>query len=147
MKNQIINTTGVSTVDFIQEKQGIYRAIVKVRAGFLTVVDDLGIEASWGKKQWNSGIQVLRGFKKGALQTVQYQPEGTNIWLTVFARKGKTVVLIDEEILRELTVGDINQLFIETNLYGQRQYSMVGAKHWGHMAYTANEVEEFAVAG
>jgi hypothetical protein len=24
---------------------------------------------------------------------------------------------------------------------------MVGAKHWGHMAYTANEVEEFAVAG
>jgi hypothetical protein len=34
--------------------------------------------------------------------------EGGQHWLTVFARKGKKVVVIDEEILKGLTVGTIN---------------------------------------
>jgi len=138
MKN-VINTTGISTVDFIQGQKGTYRAIVKVQAGFLTVVDDLGIEANWGRQAWNSGYEVFRNFKKGALQTIQFKAEGGTYWITVFAVKGKKVILADTEILAEITVGDINGNWYDTNLYSPVQYRMVEAKHWGHYAFLFNE--------
>ncbi len=142
--NNIINAIGLNTVDFIKGQKGTYRAIVKVQAGFHTVVDDLGLEANWGKKQWNSGIEVFRNFKKGALQTIQFKAEGGNHWLTVFAMKGKKVVLIDEEILAEITVGDINSAWYNTNLYSGHQYTAVGAKTWASQAFISNEALEAA---
>ena len=143
MKN-VINTTGISTVDFIQGQKGTYRAIVKVQAGFLTVVDDLGIEANWGRQAWNSGYEVFRNFKKGALQTIQFRAEGGTCWLTVFAVKGKKVILADKEILAEITVGDINGNWYDTNLYSSLQYSIVGAKTWASQAFIMNEALEVA---
>jgi hypothetical protein len=139
---KIINRIGLNTTEFIKGRKGTYRAIVKVQAGFLTIVDDLGLQANWGRQQWNSGIEVFRNFKKGALQSIQFKLEGTDTWLTVFGMKGRKVVLIDEDILADITVGDINQCWYNTNLYDQTQYSTVGAKHWGHYAFRFNEVEE-----
>jgi hypothetical protein len=78
---------------------------------------------------------IITGYKKGALQTVEFQPEGTDIWLTVFARKGNKIVLIDEVIMAHLTVGTINQYYTNTNLYSQTQYSAVGAKTWADRAF------------
>jgi putative heme degradation protein len=125
-------------VDFIQDRVGTYRAIVKVKAGFMVTVDDLGLQANWGKKQWNSARDVFRGFKRGALQSIQFQPEGTNSWLTVFAKVGTKIKLIDNALLASLEVGDINQNWSNSNLYSQTQYQAVGSKTWACKAYVKN---------
>jgi len=127
-------------VDFIQGRAGTYRAIVKVKAGFMTTVDDLGIESNWGKKQWNSARDVFRGFKRGALQTIQFKADNVRggSWLTVFARSGNKIKLIDNDLLASLEVGDINQDWSNSNLYSQTQYQAVGSKTWACKAYVKN---------
>ena len=138
MKNQIFNSERINQSDFIQGRQGQYRAIVKVQAGFMTVVDDLGIQANWGRQQWNSPMDVFRGFKKGALQTIQFKAEGSDNWLTVFARSGNKIKLMDTEMFLAMTVGDINQDWSTTNLYSQTNYRLAGAKTWADKAFVTN---------
>jgi hypothetical protein len=135
MTQQIINLERINQVDFINGQAGEYRAIVKVQAGFLTVVEDLGIRANWGRKQWNSAIDVFRGFKKGALQTIEFKAEGSNTWLAVFARAGNKIKLMDERLFMDMEVGDINQNWSNTNLYSQTQYTAVGARTWADKAF------------
>ena len=137
MQTQIINVEGISQVDFINGQAGQFRAIVKVQAGFLTVVDDLGIQNNWGRKQWTRAIDVFRGFKKGALQTIQFKADNNHngVWLTVFARKGNKIVLMDDQLFADMEVGDINQCWSNTNLYSQAQYSAVGARTWADKAF------------
>jgi len=135
MTQQIINLERINQVDFINGQAGEYRAIVKVQAGFLTVVEDLGIRANWGRKQWNSAIDVFRGFKKGALQTIEFKAEGSNTWLAVFARAGNKIKLMDKRLFMDMEVGDINQNWSNTNLYSQTQYTAVGARTWADKAF------------
>jgi hypothetical protein len=137
MENQIINVAGINQVDFINGQAGQFRAIVKVQAGFLTVVDDLGIQNNWGRKQWTRAIDVFRGFKKGALQTIEFKADNSRhgIWLTVFARAGNKIKLMDEQLFADMEVGDINQDWSNTNLYSQAQYSAVGARTWADKAF------------
>lgn len=52
--------------------------------------------------------------------------------------------MIDEAILGNITVGTINQLFYNTNLYNQDQYNAVGAKTWSHKAFVENSILEVA---
>jgi hypothetical protein len=75
----------LNVVDFIQGRKGTYQAIVKVQAGFMTAYE-VGSE-----------LPSLNRWKKGALQTLQFQPEGSKAWLTIFARKGTKIVLADKE--------------------------------------------------
>ena len=106
----------------------------------MVTVDDLGIESNWGKKQWNSARDVFRNFKKGALQSIQFKADnvkGGN-WLTVFARSGNKIKLIDNDLLASLDVGDINQDWSNSNLYSQTQYQAVGSKTWACKAYVKN---------
>jgi hypothetical protein len=70
---------------------------------------------------------------------VEFQAEGTDTWLTVFARVGKKIHVIDEDILRTLDIGTINQLWYNTELYSQAQYNAVGAKTWADLAYVRKE--------
>ena len=51
--------------------------------------------------------------------------------------------MIDEAILADLTVGTINSMFYNTNLYSQAQYQAVGAKTWADkaFAFVQNEAE------
>jgi hypothetical protein len=134
----VVIDKSLNRTDYINNQEGEYRAIVKVQAGWMTVVDDLGLQANWGKKQWNSARDVFRGFKKGALQTIQFKAEGSNHWLTVFSRTGNKVKLIDNALLASLEVGDINQNWSNSNLYNQYQYQAVGAKTWACKAYVKN---------
>ena len=129
---------GINRTDYIQNRKGEYRAIVKVKAGFMTVVDDLGIRANWGKQAWNKPIEVFRNFKKGALQSIQFRAEGSDVWLTVFARIGNKVKLADDELLADINVGDINQYWFTSNLYNTNQYQLVGAKTWADKAFVKN---------
>jgi hypothetical protein len=144
MKKQIINSEKINQVDFITGRAGQYRAIVKVQAGFMTIVDDLGIQAKWGRQQWNSAMDVFRGFKKGALQTIQFRAAGSGAWLTVFARKGNKVILMDTAMFLEMEVGDINQDWSNSNLYSQNNYRLCGAKTWADKAFVFNEQAEAA---
>ena len=132
---QIVNTLGLHTSNFINGQKGSYRIVYKCQAGFYSIAetqynDDMANE--------HGPAQLLSSWKKGSLQTIQFMAEGGQYWLTVFARKGKKIVVIDEEILKGLTVGIINSYFIDTNLYSQKQYEIVGAKNWASKAFVMN---------
>ena len=139
METKMINLTPITTVDYINDRPGEFRAVVKVKAGFMTVVDDLGVIQKWETgPQWKRAIDVFRSFKKGALQTIQYRAKGTDHWLTVFTRTGKTVLYMDYQMFEDITVADINQDWSNTNLYDQRQYQAVGASNWACKAFMTN---------
>jgi hypothetical protein len=123
----INNIKDLSVVNFIREQKGTFQAIVKVPAGFYTAYV-LGCELP-NPNRW----------KKGALQTIQFQPEGSDAWLTVFARKGSTIIIMDQKIAEQLEVGTINQLFYNTNLMDHNQYKAVNAKAWADKAFLLNE--------
>ena len=115
-------------VNMIRDKKGTFQAITKVPAGFL-VAYNLGSE-----------LPTLNRWKKGALQTIQFQPEDLeNGWLTVFAKKGTKVIIMDEKIAEKLEVGTVNQLFYNTNLMDHNQYKAVGAKTWADKVFVLNE--------
>lgn len=135
MKN-LINTTNIRTTEFIKGTITAARFISKSRAGFMTIVD----APDWQVERYNKyPEELISGYKKGALQTVQVQLDNSDYFFTVFARQGKKIHLIDEAILRELTVGTINSLFVNTELYDQIQYRAVAAKTWADKAYVMNE--------
>jgi hypothetical protein len=143
----VINTTNIHMTDFIQDRPGQFRAIVKVKAGFFTIVDDLGIQCNWKTgARWKRGIDVFRNFQKGALQTIEFKAEGSDNWLTVFGRSGKTIKLMDRQLFEDMEVGDINQIWSNTNLYDQKQYGMVNAKSWASKAFVMNASTETVAA-
>jgi len=136
---KIINTTGIPTTDYLsQYTAGKFRFISKCRAGFMTIVDGRDMDNAMYMQHPES---LITGYKKGALQTVQFNPEGTDIWLTVFARVGKKIHLCDQTILRNLTVGTINGLYYNTNFYSQSQYRVVGATSWASKAFVENTAQ------
>ena len=118
---------GLQLVDFIGDRQGTFQVIVKVPAGYMVAYT------------LTSDLPSLNQWKKGALQTIQFQAEGTNYWVTVFAKKGTKVILLDEKIAEKLEVATVNQLFYNTNLYSQEQYKAVGAKTWADRVFILNE--------
>ena len=139
MKN-VDNVTGIHSVDFIKGRRGNFRAIVKVKAGFMTIVDDLGIACNWSTgPRWKSALEVFKSFKKGALHTIEFKTEGSDTWLNVFARKGNKIVLMDTQLFEDMKVGDINQDWSNTNLYNYQQYKAVNAKNWASNAFVINE--------
>lgn len=141
---EIINTTNIHIVDYLnQYSAGKFRFISKARAGFFTVVD----ARDWDNPRYMENPESLLGaYKKGALQTVQFCPEGSDYYLTVFARVGKKIKLVDKAILASLTVGTINSMWYNTELYSQYQYKAVNSKTWASQAYVMNEPESQPVA-
>jgi len=132
----LVNTTSINTANVLSSySKGKFRFIAKCAAGFMTVVD---VRENDSANYLQNPEWLLNAFKKGALQSIEFCPEGGDYYLTVFARKGKKVVLIDTAILESLTVGTINQYLRDTNLYSQTQYAAVGAKTWADKAYMNN---------
>ena len=124
----MINTIkDLSVVDMIGDRKGTFQAITKVPAGFL-VAYEIGSE-----------LPSLSRWKKGALQTIQFKAQGADHWVTVFAKKGTKVILMDQKIAEQLEVGTVNQLFYNTNLMDQAQYKAVGAKTWADKVFVLNE--------
>lgn len=124
----MINTIkGLTVVDFIGGRKGIFQAIVKVQAGFM-IASEVGSE-----------LPSLDRWKKGALQTIQFKAEGTSHWTTVFAKKGTKVILMDQSLAETIEVGTINSLFYNTNLMDHNQYKAVNAKTWADKVFVVNE--------
>lgn len=139
--NNLINTTGIQTVDILSNHtEGKFRMIVKTRLG-MTCVDARDFE---NPRIMENPESAIKGYKKGVLHTVQFQPAGSDHWSTVFSRFGKKVNLIDESILVNLTVGTINGLYYNTNLYNNTQYQAVNSKTWASYAYQMNETPVLA---
>jgi hypothetical protein len=125
-------------VDIISNyTEGKFRMIVKTKLG-MTCCDARDFD---NPRIMANPECAISGYKANALQTVQFQPEGSEFWLTVFSRTGKKVKLIDESILANLTVGTINSMFYNTNLMDMSQYKLVGSSSWASMAFVENEVE------
>jgi hypothetical protein len=88
----------------------------------------------------SSAINALRRYKIKAVQSIARikNIEGIGEYdFTVFARVGKKV-WIEEDMLAEMTVGDINQDLHNTALYNQLQYNAVNAETWADKAYVMN---------
>ena len=141
MKN-LVNTIGIKTNQVLStSSKGKFRFIVKCRAGFMTIVD---ARESDNEQYIKYPETLLSSHVKGALQTIEFQPEGYDTYLTVFAKVGKKIVTIDETILADLSVATINQFWLNTELYNQSQYSAVGAKTWASKAFQKNVELEVA---
>lgn len=117
----------LTVVNWIGDNKGIFQAVVKVPAGFMTAYE-IGSE-----------LPSLNRWKKGALQTIQFKAEGATHWMTVFAKKGTKIIIMDEKIAEYLEVGTVNALFYNTNLMDQKQYQAVNARNWGHRVFVMNE--------
>jgi len=136
---KLIKATDIHTVNHIANyTAGKFRMVVKCRAGFMTVVDCRDFDNVAIMK---NPAQAINSYKKGVLHTVEFCPEGLDFYVTVFAKKGKKIIFIDETILVNLTVADINSGWENTNLYSQGQYATVNAKTWADYAYQMNEEE------
>jgi hypothetical protein len=139
---ELVNITGIHTVDYLKDfTEGRFRFISKTRAGFYTVVDARDFD---NPRYLAYPEGLLTAYKKGALQTIEFCPAGGDYYFTVFARVGKKIKLIDETILKSLTVGTINQLWYNTELYNQNQYKAVGSKTWASKAFVYNQELETA---
>lgn len=142
-KNKAIKMTlglqsEIMTTDILsQYTAGEFRMVVKTRLG-MTVCDARDFD---NPRIMANPECAISGYKANALQTVQFKPEGSDFWLTIFSRTGKKVKLIDEAILANLTVGTINGMFYNTNLMDMHQYKLVGSKTWASMAFVENAVE------
>ncbi len=123
----INNIKGLTVVDYINGEKGLFQAVVKVPAGFV-VAYEIG-----------SDLPSLNQWKKGALQTIQYKKEGSPAWMTVFARKGNKVMVIDKALAETLEVAVVNSLFYNTNLMDAAQYRAVKAKTWQDKVFMMNE--------
>ena len=128
-KTQFANSERISVTNFIKGYKGSFRAIVKCRAGFMTVSDC---------QYATSAIDAFRSYSEKGLQTIQFKPSGYDTWLTVFARKGKKIVCMDEELFMTMKVGDINQEWSSTNLYSQNNYRIAKAATWEDFAFKIN---------
>ena len=135
----IVGNRDMMLVDTLsQYVGGKFRSIVKTKLG-MTCVDSRDFENERLMKYPES---IISGYNNNVLQTVQFNPSGTNTWTTIFSRTGKKVKLIDESILVNLTVGTINSMYYNTNLYDHHQYKAVNSKSWTSMAYKMNEEVE-----
>jgi len=139
---QLINTTGIQTVKYINEgpEKQITNArfVTKCRAGWMSVSDARDFQMDNFNKHPET---LISGFKKGALHSVQVEFDNSGFYITVFARMGKTIKLIDEAILVDVKVGTINSMFYNTNLYDWQQYKSVNSKTWDSYAYQMNTPE------
>jgi len=79
------------------------RAIVKCKAGFMTVVD---------KRDFQTVRGFMTNFLPGVVKTVEVK-QG-EVWTTVFALKGKSIVTLEANIADALTVPDMRSLSYES---------------------------------
>ena len=138
-KEIVLRDNNIMTVDILtQYPAGKFRFVVKTKLGY-TICDAREFDNT---RMMQYPELIIGGYKKGTLHTVEFCPEGSTFYLTVFSRTGTKVKLIDESILANLTVGTINQLYYNTNLYSYEQYKLVNSKTWADKAFVMNKEVE-----
>lgn len=121
-----------------QQAQLEFRVVTSNKSG-MCISDFRDFE---NEKFTKNPSSILNYFNKGALQTVECRPIGTDYWVSIFKRKGKKITLVDAQVLRDLKVGTVNQLWYNTNLYNQQQYTLVNSKTWDSYVFVENKQSE-----
>ncbi len=88
--SEIVNVAKINTTDFVQSRKGEYRAIIKVQAGFMTVVDDLGIQQAM-ERLYNIDASNKKLMKEKMLQlSNKWSPYRTYACLHLWSWKDNT---------------------------------------------------------
>lgn len=109
-----------------------YRAVVKCKAGFLTI--------SEGKGRLGS---IATYWQKNTLQTLEIKTSYGN-YETALAIKGGKFYIIDKAILESLTVGDIHSSF--PKMADFNHWKAIGSKTWADSAYGTLEENSFKLS-
>lgn len=137
--SKLINTIGLQTTDILdQYPKGEFRVITKNR---YTGMGCHNLRDFENERYCENPSNILAMYKKGALQTIEFKPEGSDYWFQVFSCTGKKIHIIDQKILLGLTVGTINSMWFNTELYNYRQYQAVNSATWASYAFQMNEPE------
>jgi len=99
-----------------------YRAISKCRAGFMTI--------SEGETTLQRAVCT---WKKNALQTVEVQLPGHDIYVTVLAMKANKFHIVENTILENIKIGTIHSSFPKMADHGH--WRSIGSKTWADNAY------------
>ena len=87
-KEIVLKDQGMFTVDILsQYPTGKFRFISKTKLG-MTCSDARNFD---NPRLMAHPEAIISGYKQGALQTVQFCPEGSDFYLTIFSRTGKKV--------------------------------------------------------
>ena len=133
----LINTIGLQTTDILDKyPKGEFRVITKNRH---TGMGCHNLRDFENERYCENPSNILAMYKKGALQTIEFKPEGSDYWFRVFSRTGKKIHMIDQKMLLGLTVGTINSMWFNTELYNSRQYQAVNSATWASYAFQMNE--------
>jgi hypothetical protein len=133
----LINTIGLQTTDILDKyPKGEFRVITKNRH---TGMGCHNLRDFENERYCENPSNILAMYKKGALQTIEFKPEGSDYWFRVFSRTGKKIHMIDQKMLLGLTVGTINSMWFNTELYNHRQYQAVNSATWASYAFQMNE--------
>ena len=104
MNNGKMHTIGCPDYGIDPEAKDVeVRAIVKCKAGFMTVVD---------KRDFQTVRGFMSSFLPGVVKTVEVK-QG-DFFTTVFALKGKNIVTLEANIADALTVNDMRSLSYES---------------------------------
>lgn len=108
---------------------GDYTVVTKCRAGFPVVST---VKAA-------TPYEAFRRYKTDAIMNISFNNPRVKHAFTMYARVGKKV-WASEELLRDITVGDINDggVMHKTTLYDHKQYQAVNAKTWADKAFVMN---------
>ena len=135
--SKLINTIGLQTTDILDKyPKGEFRVITKNRH---TGMGCHNLREFENTRYSDNPSLILGMYKKGALQTVEYKPEGSDFWFRVFSRTGKRIHMIDQKMLLGLTVGIINSSWSNTELYNWNQYKACNTATWASYAFQMNE--------
>ena len=122
----------------IRYGRGTYRIVTKIagRGGFPKAHDIVA----------DSPYHAFYFADKTRLLSISYISESTtkpfpqgdqNFNITVYAKSGRKIWAINQ-LLEEVTVGDINQDMSKTDFYNHHQYVYVNARNWSDKAFVQN---------
>mgnify|MGYP000237990143 FL=1 len=135
--SKLINTIGLPTTDLLSKyPKGQFRVITKNRHVGMGCHNLRDFE---NERYSENPSPLMTMYKTGALQTIEFKPDGSDYWFKVFSRTGKKIHTIDEKILVGLTVGCINSCWFNTDLYNYQQYKAVNSATWASYAFQMNE--------
>lgn len=96
------------TVDFLKNHStGQFRFINKARSGYMSCFD---ARESDNERFFSNFNWLFTSWKRNVIQSIEFKAPGSDYWLTVYAKKGKNVHLIDKRILNDLDFGTINYI-------------------------------------
>ena len=118
----------------IRYGRGTYRIVTKTNGGF-PKAHDIVADSPYHAFYFADHKRLLS--ISYISESTTKLPQGESYNITVYARSGRKIWAINQ-ILEEVTVGDINQDMSKTDFYNHHQYVYVNARSWSDKAFVQN---------